>query len=368
MSSPIVMAGSAEGAGADAMNRMVRAKSFDHRSVVDFFARTRAYDVMPENGKVAIVDKALTLAEALEVLAEHRLGACALWWEETCSGLITPAAICAVLVQLASDESSIEEQLNMVTLEQAVSEHGLLLETEEAEPDTTVLVALQQMHGKNIQLLQIREGSTDCPVFLMSYPRVLRYVMSHFQDAEGDARLEEAIGSLNLASDPVLTLESKSTVLEALTTLAAQKLAFAPVLDEDGVVVGLITPEDLTLTIASSSSASESWLQRTLGEVVTRPEHADALQTCLRTEALLDVLRRLGQSGYSRMVMVDLEGKLEAVVLLEHLFMHSLSESLEGGEEGAESEGATEAPEAEEEEDAVTMQFGRFAVTDFEED
>ena len=68
MSSPIVMAGSAEGAGADAMNRMVRgiqhqshvrhlmltlsAKSFDHRSVVDFFARTRAYDVMPENGKV----------------------------------------------------------------------------------------------------------------------------------------------------------------------------------------------------------------------------------------------------------------------------------------------------------------------------
>ena len=86
MSSPIVMMGTSDSAGADSMRTMTRgellphevcgplshgsAKSFDHRSVVDFFARTRAYDVMPENGKV----RASAAARLVELLFSGGLG------------------------------------------------------------------------------------------------------------------------------------------------------------------------------------------------------------------------------------------------------------------------------------------------------
>ena len=44
-----------------------------------------------------------------------------------------------------------------------------------------------------VQLMQVKEAAMDSPVFILSYPRILRYVMSHFQDAEGDDLLDQSI-------------------------------------------------------------------------------------------------------------------------------------------------------------------------------
>eukprot|EP00656_Telonema_subtile_P011221 TRINITY_DN1552_c0_g1_i4.p1 TRINITY_DN1552_c0_g1~~TRINITY_DN1552_c0_g1_i4.p1 ORF type:complete len:337 (+),score=130.38 TRINITY_DN1552_c0_g1_i4:228-1238(+) len=311
-----------------------RAKSFDPQSVVEFFSRTRAYDVMPENGKVAVVEDSLTLADLLEVLAEHRLGACALWSQERCLGLITPAALCALLVRLASESGAEELEASLeITLAQAVADKELTLETESASPDATVLQVLRQMHRKT-QLLQICEPNIDCPVFLVSFARILRYVMSHFHDAEGDTLLEQSIGSLSAVhQSQVPPIQSSVTVLEAFDTLVSQQLSYVPVLDAEGQLVALLTPEDM-LPVAMSS---QRWLARPLSELIASCEWSDTLQ---------------------------------AVVLLEELFVHFLHSPGAEPEHQLDTGAGVHEPEPEdpEEEDAVTMQFGRFAVTDFEDD
>eukprot|EP00658_Telonema_sp_P-2_P007015 TRINITY_DN12622_c0_g1_i9.p1 TRINITY_DN12622_c0_g1~~TRINITY_DN12622_c0_g1_i9.p1 ORF type:complete len:322 (-),score=79.63 TRINITY_DN12622_c0_g1_i9:109-1074(-) len=256
-------------------------KRFDDTSVVEFFSKTRVYDVMPENFKLPVLHHSLSLMDSFSIMAQHQCQAAAVWKEDSCAGVLTAAELAALVMETARDgtlDSSMELGLDQVNLE---------LRTESAGPDTTVLEALGMMMNKHA-LLQIAEAGMDCPVFIFTYPRILRYVMSHFQDAEGDAMLEQSIGSLPCCQQgQVQPIESTSTVLDAIEKLVKHKLGYLPVLDSQGVVLALFTSDDV-LTIAGSTEGWK-WLDRPLCELMDSCEWIDTLQTCLRSENLVEV-------------------------------------------------------------------------------
>jgi hypothetical protein len=95
----------------------------------------------------------------------------------------------------------LDHQLAALTIGQFMAQSDLSLSCEIATPDTTVLDAIELMHvSAAVQLLQIKEPTMDSPVFILSYPRILRYVMSHFQDAEGDDLLDQSIAALQIGN------------------------------------------------------------------------------------------------------------------------------------------------------------------------
>ena len=153
-----------------------------------------------------------------------------------------------------------------------------------------------------------------------------------------------------------------STILQALEQLLSSQRTFAAVIDAEGVVLGLLTAADVVSVAASVDRWG--WLHKTIGSFIDGSEHA--LNSCLGTEPLLDVLRRLAQNGSSRIAMVDFGGKLEGVVLLEDLFWHFVQTPAAAPE--AELAAPSEAAVEDEDEDSATIQFGRFAVTDFDDD
>lgn len=205
----------------------------------------------------------------------------------------------------------------------------------------------------------------DSPVFILSYPRILRYVMSHFQDAEGDDVLDQSIAALqigNHTAENVLSIPADSTILQVLEELLSSQRTFAAVVDAEGVVLGLVTAADVVSVAASADRWG--WLHKTIGSFIDGSDHV--LNSCLGTEPLLDVLRRLAQNGSSRIAMVDFGGQLQGVVLLEDLFWHFVQTPAAAPELAAPSEAAAAAED--EDEDSATIQFGRFAVTDFDDD
>lgn len=359
---------STETQDSDAVEDLVRRKSFDPQSVVQFFRNTRTYDVMPENGKVAVVEAALSLAELFEVFVDHQLGAASVLSDEQCQGLVTPTHLAHMVTQLAKTHGidQLDHQLAALTIGQFMAQSDLSLSCEIATPDTTVLDAIELMHvSAAVQLLQIKEPTMDSPVFILSYPRILRYVMSHFQDAEGDDLLDQSIAALQIGNHTaanVLSIPADSTILQALEQLLSSQRTFAAVIDAEGVVLGLLTAADVVSVAASVDRWG--WLHKTIGSFIDGSEHA--LNSCLGTEPLLDVLRRLAQNGSSRIAMVDFGGKLEGVVLLEDLFWHFVQTPAAAPE--AELAAPSEAAVEDEDEDSATIQFGRFAVTDFDDD
>jgi len=367
-SAAMAVPSSTETQDSDAVEDLVRRKSFDPQSVVQFFRNTRTYDVMPENGKVAVVEAALSLAELFEVFVDHQLGAASVLSDEQCQGLVTPTHLAHMVTQLAKTHGidQLDHQLAALTIGQFMAQSDLSLSCEIATPDTTVLDAIELMHvSAAVQLLQIKEPTMDSPVFILSYPRILRYVMSHFQDAEGDDLLDQSIAALQIGNHTaanVLSIPADSTILQALEQLLSSQRTFAAVIDAEGVVLGLLTAADVVSVAASVDRWG--WLHKTIGSFIDGSEHA--LNSCLGTEPLLDVLRRLAQNGSSRIAMVDFGGKLEGVVLLEDLFWHFVQTPAAAPE--AELAAPSEAAVEDEDEDSATIQFGRFAVTDFDDD
>merc|ERR1711865_108457 len=358
---------STETQDSDPAEDLVRRKSFDPQSVVQFFRNTRTYDVMPENGKVAVVEAALSLADLFEVFVDHHLGAASILSNEQCQGLVTPTHLAHAATRLAKTHGveQLDEQLAAISIGEFIESSELSLNNEIATPDTTVFDAIELMRvSAQVQLMQVKEAAMDSPVFILSYPRILRYVMSHFQDAEGDDLLDQSISGLEIvhtnAADSVLTIGSESTVLQTLDQLLSSNRAFAAIVDAKGVLLGLVTTADVVKVAASVERWD--WFDRSIGSFVDSSHLAT--NSCLGSEPLLDVLRRLAQNGTSRIGMVDISGKLEAVVLLEDLFWHFVQSPAMPEAEPAPAAAQT----AGEEEETATIQFGRFAVTDFDDD
>merc|ERR1711865_451335 len=330
---------STETQDSDPAEDLVRRKSFDPQSVVQFFRNTRTYDVMPENGKVAVVEAALSLADLFEGFVDHHLGAASILSNEQCQGLVTPTHLAHAATRLAKTHGveQLDEQLAAISIGEFIESAELSLNNEIATP-----------------------------VFILSYPRILRYVMSHFQDAEGDDLLDQSISALEIvhtnAADSVLTIGSEGTVLQTLEQLLSSNRAFAAIVDAKGVLLGLVTTADVVKVAASVERWD--WFDRSIGSFVDSSHLAT--NSCLGSEPLLDVLRRLAQNGTSRIGMVDISGKLEAVVLLEDLFWHFVQSPAMPEAEPAPA--AAQTAGEEEEDETATIQFGRFAVTDFDDD
>ncbi len=129
----------------------------------------------------------------------------------------------------------------------------------------------------------------------------------------------------------VLTFRPTDTVEAAARTLAERKLGGAPVVDDDGVVVGLLEDDDLIvqdsrlhlptvisvfgayLELPSSLRHFESDLRKAVGATVADVMDPDA-PTCRPDDTLEGVATTLHDTNASRMAVVDDDGRLVGIV------------------------------------------------------
>ena len=129
----------------------------------------------------------------------------------------------------------------------------------------------------------------------------------------------------------VLTFQPVDTVEAAARALSERNLGGAPVVDADGIVVGLLEDDDLIvqdtrlhfptvisvfgayLELPSSLRHFESDLRKAVGATVADVMDADA-PTCRPEDTLETVATTLHDRNASRMAVVDDDGRLVGVV------------------------------------------------------
>lgn len=129
----------------------------------------------------------------------------------------------------------------------------------------------------------------------------------------------------------VLTFRPTDSVESAARALSERRLGGAPVVDEDGLVLGLLEDDDLIvqdtrlhfptvisvfgayLELPSSLRHFESDLRKAVGATVADVMDADA-PTCRPDDTLETVATSLHDRNSSRMAVVDDEGRLLGVV------------------------------------------------------
>ena len=129
----------------------------------------------------------------------------------------------------------------------------------------------------------------------------------------------------------VLTFRPTDTVESAARALSERRLGGAPVVDDDGRVVGLLEDDDLIvqetrlhfptvisvfgayLELPSSLHRFEDDLRKAVGATVSDVMDTDA-PTCREDDTLETVATALHERNASRMAVVDDEGRLVGIV------------------------------------------------------
>jgi len=338
--------------------------------VLQFFHSATAYDIMPENGKVVVVDADLSLAQLLRIFVEQRATCVVVWVGSTGSTvLLDTMHLIKVLLQYSSEVelTALGERLAANTVaEWLASQEGFVGSTmPSVAPDLSLYEAINQMEEQQIQRLPVVDTSTAMAatvLHIITFPRILRYVMAHFHD-DNDELLNRPIEELRIGAfdtADIMTVGSDTSLKEVFQLMADNSLQCVPIVDEDGVVVDVISQKDVTLAARSVSYECMERPARSL--LLEHGNPQESLHTCMRSEALISVLRRLLTTGADRLICVDFSGHLEGVVTLNHIFGHFIQRPPTSEAGDAAETNVTEPAEGDEEEDVE--HFGRFCVTD----
>ena len=129
----------------------------------------------------------------------------------------------------------------------------------------------------------------------------------------------------------VLTFHPDDTVEAAAKALSDRRLGGAPVVDDDGVLVGLLEDDDLIvqdsrlhyptvisllggyIELPSSVSRFEADLRKAVGATVADVMDADPV-TCAEDDTLETVATVMHEQGVSRLPVVDPDGKVVGIV------------------------------------------------------
>merc|ERR1712216_675523 len=143
--------------------------------------------------------------------------------------------------------------------------------------------------------------------------------------------------------------------------MLSRNIHCVPIVDEDCVVVDVVSQADVTLV---GRSASYDCLRRPARSLLLEhgPQETGGMHTCMRSESLISVLRRLVATGAHRLICVDVSGHLQGVVTLDDIFSFFTKRSPEDADSAAakEAAGGDGAPPGDEDNEDESEQFGRF--------
>jgi len=340
--------------------------------VLQFFHSATAYDIMPENGKVVVVDAKLPLSRVFRIFVEQWTTCAVVWMEASgCTMLLTTTHLIQMILQYAKEVEPIQlaEKLGQVTIQDWLgTQEGMPPMAREA-PDISLYDAIRRMEEESFQRLPVVEktaalGSTV--LHIITFPRILRYVMAHFHN-DNDELLNKSIEELGIGffnAAEIVTVGTDMKLSQVFELMVSRNLHCIPIVDEDGVVVDVISQTDVTL--AARSLSYECLERPARGLLLEHGNPQESLHTCMRSETLISVLRRLVTTGADRLICIDVPGHLEGVVTLNHIFGHFIQLRTDHPSSHLPEEiGKAEAPIDAEEDNG---QYGRFCLDDVDDD
>jgi len=264
----------------------------DADPVLSFFHCATAYDIMPENGKVVVVDAQLALGHVFRIFVEQWATCAVVWMEASgCTTLLNTSHLIKMLLQYSEEvePAMLSERLTQVTIAEWLGEDKRD-EMPSVAPEISLYDAIRSMNETGVHRLPVVEktsalGSTV--LHIITFPRILRYVMAHFHN-DNDELLNKSIEELGIGffnTPEIVTVGTDMKLRQVFELMSSRDLHCVPIVDEDGVVVDVISETDVTLAARSSSYECLDRPARSL--LLEHGSPQESLHTCMRSEPLI---------------------------------------------------------------------------------
>ncbi|KAA6402884.1 MAG: putative 5'-AMP-activated protein kinase subunit gamma-2 [Streblomastix strix] len=348
--------------------------------VEDFLKTHTAYDLLPESGKVIVLDVGLAIASAFQAFAENSVRSAPLWdnRRQEYVGMITSSDLLEIVLELHThlSQEEFEESLEIITIREwnrwkrqkqtqsktqldksdAAAEKPARIPLIFVHPEASLYDASRVLLNNHLHRGPVIDMDTQAVLHIITHARILRLIVSNWR--HDTHVLDRTIAELGIGTygkvefnpqqekkkeeskdkDGTQTIQL-SYILEGTSVIAAmrvmqdKKISALPVLGANGGVVGIYASSDLSyLPLAHLHGALQLPVSYALkhrsGLNVPRLVNGKPLVfKCKKTDKLRVVLRNLAENNIHRLVIVGDDNKLEGVISVNDIlrFFTSLS-------------------------------------------
>ncbi|KAH7829567.1 putative cystathionine-beta-synthase domain-containing protein [Monocercomonoides exilis] len=270
--------------------------------IQDFLMSRTAFELVPDSGKVIVIDFNLTINRAFLVLHENGVTSAPLWDVEKGNfvGMVTVSDFIDMFVYYYDkDAQNFEQLLRTVTIRQwrqLRKRERKIMESSKSEgkpPDVPVNLQIARpsfvtchydasLFNTIELLLQYRVHR--CPIFdsktytvlhIVTHARLLRYFVSKWQ--KETPILNRTLRELKIGTyENVVSMSPQSTLYDMFKLLSYTSISAIPLVDQENVVVGLYSMSDVrNLTISELVHS----FHQSVGSVLRRKMRKSALFT-----------------------------------------------------------------------------------------
>ncbi|KAK9069850.1 hypothetical protein SSX86_010246 [Deinandra increscens subsp. villosa] len=285
----------------------------------------KAYDLIPDSGKVFALDDNLTVEDAFLVMHEEGHAVAPLWNAANLqiSGMLTASDFIMILIELQRNRAMATNNVNQFSTISAWKEGKLQLQRRpliQIHPDdslNTTAVRILENHISSIPILYVPEGST-CPQLLhvACLSGILEHIHRHFEHRTAYLPLlQRSIGVLPIGTwireirsrRELKTVPPNCILSDAYRLLIDEHISSVPIVDDKGTLINVFCRSDV-LSLAKNNAYVHVQLDQTtisqalqLVDTNTRGRYG----ICTRSDSLYQVIGLLSDPGTRRIVVVE---------------------------------------------------------------
>ena len=326
--------------------------SFTRQKVAEFLSSHTAYELVPDSGKVIVLDTQLRIKTAFHALYEQGIPAAPLWdsvRRQICGMISASDFIDAInKIRVSRAKSQIFEELDAHTIAtwrawkatQAPLKKLVWLSPEENLKNAALiclesncsLIPIIAMGGK-----ENKDDKSDMRLLhLISLSGILSFLSRHFKSSMVAFPLlarpldSLPIGTFQVSRDKngdkmqriskVHTIKPTTKLTDALNLLLEAGVSALPIVSERGALIDVYCRSDI-ISLASVDYRSISFEEATVSEALASSacrRTTPRVFVCTRSDSLRTVLETLALPGVRRGFVIEAESKcVEGVVSLQ---------------------------------------------------
>jgi len=291
--------------------------------IVNFFKCYKCYDLIPNSAKLVVLDTELIVKRAFFAMVDNGVRACPLWDSKLQEyvGMLTITDFIRILKDNYKGPDLQMEAFEEKRLEDWRGKWQSMKDLVFILPDASLFDAAALLVDNKIHRLPVLDAHCGNVLYILTQKPILRFLFYHVPNLPDASYLSDSISELKIGTYNDIEVATQDTsIFTALEKFVNKRISALPIVDENGKLVEIYSKFDvINLAAQKTYSNLNVALKDAQKGSGYKDQFFDGVHTCLGTESVFTVMRRIVQAEVHRLVVVDEEEKVVGMITVSDI-------------------------------------------------
>lgn len=289
--------------------------------IVNFFKCYKCYDLIPNSAKLVVLDTELIVKRAFFAMVDNGVRACPLWDSKLQEyvGMLTITDFIRILKDNYKGPDLQMEAFEEMRLEDWRGKWQSMKDLVSVLPDASLFQAAALLVDNKIHRLPVLDAQCGNVLYILTQKPILRFLFYHVPNLPDASYLSDSISELQIGTyNDIEVATQDTTIITALDKFVNKRISALPIVDHDGKLVDIYSKFDV-INLAAQKTYSNLNVALKDSEKGFKEQYFDGVHTCLGTESVFTVMRRIVKAEVHRLVVVDDDEKVVGMITVSDI-------------------------------------------------